>query len=123
MSDSAQKRRTNQKSLKTQSLPEEQTSDQFDRLAGDVGTPEADSYNQKADDQQQIHGQDLKYEKSEENYGFPDFEELDPAREILMILERDWHVSFKEVEAVREYINLKLTQKVSRQDSAQRIRS
>ena len=70
MSDSAQKGRNSKKSLKIQSLPEEQTSDQFDWLASDVGTPKADSYNQKADEQQQIHGQDLEYEKSEENFGF-----------------------------------------------------
>ena len=43
MSDSAQKRRTsNQKTQKTKVHPEEQTNDQFDRLAGNVGTPKAD---------------------------------------------------------------------------------
>ena len=40
-----------------------------------------------------------------------------------MILERDGHVSFKEVKAVMKYIDLKLTQNVSRQDLAKRLRS
>ena len=40
-----------------------------------------------------------------------------------MILERDEHVSFEEVDAVMDYIDLKLTQKVSRKDLAKRLRS
>ena len=40
-----------------------------------------------------------------------------------MTLERDGHVSFEEVEAVITYIDLKLTQKVSRLDLAKRLRS
>ena len=68
MSDSAQKGRTSkQKSPKFQVLPEEQTNDQFDRLAGNVGTPEADKYNQKADEQQKIQDVDVENEDSEES--------------------------------------------------------
>ena len=59
-------RTSKQKSLKTKVLPVEQTNDQFDRLAGNIGTPEADNYNQKANKQQQIHDQDVEYEESEE---------------------------------------------------------
>ena len=71
MSDSAPKGRiSKQKSPKFQVLPEEQTNDQFDRLAGNVGTPEADKYNQKADEQQQIHNLDVEYEDSEEKVIF-----------------------------------------------------
>ena len=40
-----------------------------------------------------------------------------------MILEKEGLVSFKEVEAVMEYIDVKLTQKVSRQDLAKRLGS
>ena len=68
MSDSAQKRRTpKQKSPKAQVLPEEQTNDQFDRLAGNVRTPEADRYNQTADKQQQKQDLEVDYEDSEES--------------------------------------------------------
>ena len=46
MSDSAQKGRTSkQKSPKIQVLPTEETNYEIDRLAGNVGTPEADNCN------------------------------------------------------------------------------
>ena len=91
MSDSAQKGRTSkQKSPKFQVLPEEQTNDQFDRLAGNVGTPEADKYNQKADEHQKIQDVDVENEDSEESGIFSDFDELDEARENLMALEREF---------------------------------
>ena len=40
-----------------------------------------------------------------------------------MTLERDGHVSFVELEGVMESIDLKLTQKVTRQDLAEWLRS
>ena len=65
----------------------------------------------------------MENEQYEENDKFLDYDGLDQARENLMILERGGHVSFKEVEAVMNYINLKLTQRVSRHDLAKRLRS
>ena len=65
----------------------------------------------------------MEYEESEENDRFSDFDEFGQARENMMILERDGQISFEEVKVVMEYIDLKLTQKVSCQNFAQKIRS
>ena len=60
MSDSVHKGWTSEKkSSKIQVLPEEQTNDKFGRLAGNVGISEANNNNQKAVEQQLIHGQDV----------------------------------------------------------------
>ena len=71
MSDSTQKGRTSkQKSPKISILPPEETNYEIDRLAGDVGTPEADNCNQKAFEQQQIHDNGVENEHSVEKDGF-----------------------------------------------------
>ena len=88
-----------------------------------MGTPVADNRKQKAFEQQQIYDNEVENEQSEESDSFSDFDKLDGARENLMTSERDGHVSFEEVETVTEYIDLKLTQEVSRQDLAKRLRS
>ena len=65
----------------------------------------------------------MEYEQSEISNGSTYFDELDQARESLMIFERDKHVFSEEVEAVMDYIDLKLTQKVKCQDLAKGLRS
>ena len=81
-----------------------------------MGTPETDNSNQKAIEQQQNQYNKVKNEHYKDSNSFSDFDKLDEAIENLMALERDGHVSFAESEAVMEYFDLKLTQKVSRQD-------
>ena len=74
MSDSAQKGRTfEQKGPKIEVFPTEEINYKIDRLAGDVGTPEANSCNQKAVEHQQIHDNKGENEQNEESDCFVRF--------------------------------------------------
>ena len=92
-------------------------------MTGDVGTLEADNLKPKADEQQQNEFQAKIHAQSDDEDDWGDCDELDEARENLMTYEKEGNISFEELEALMEYINQKLANKVTRQDSAKRLRS
>ena len=88
MSKSAQKSgNLKQMRPKLQNLPTDVENNHIDRLAGDVGTPEADNPKPRADDQQHNEFQAEIHKQSDDEDDWGNFDESDKARENLMTYE------------------------------------
>ena len=89
MTNNAQKNGSlKQKRLKLQHLPTDVENNHIDRLADNLGTPEADNSKPRAKGQQQNEFQGEIREQNDNETRLADFDELNKAREDLMTYEK-----------------------------------
>ena len=114
------------KQRKSEVASTEGAEDQFSRLASAIGTPTKDMQTTIEQEQQGNKPYDDQNEESsdfEKNNDFENGDDLDAAIEELMEMEDSGSISLEDVECLMDYIDRKLTEKVSREDLARRMRS
>ena len=119
-------KQSKRKKRKSEAASTEGAEDQFGRLASAIGTPTRDMQTTIEQDKQGDKPYDDKNEDSSNfgnHYDSDNGDDLDTAIEELMELEASGSISFEDVYCLMGYIDKKITENVSREDLAKRVRS